>query len=177
MRPIDEIIIHCSATQPQWMAGQSAIAKVVEIDRWHRANGWSGIGYHFVIDRDGTLVPGRDLGKVGAHVKGHNTGTIGVCLLGGHGSAETDAFADNFTPEQGAALNKQIAELKRMFPAINKVSGHAEYAAKACPGFNVGDWLGSTPIQLRSNSDPAPGKSPFAGLIAAILAFLKGLAK
>ena len=143
MRPLGEIIIHCTATRPEWWAGKSLGQKVAEIRRWHvEQNKWRDIGYHFMIDRDGKVAPGRPVEKEGAHVMGHNTGTIGIALFGGHGSAETDAFAKNFTPEQDVALRKLIADLRRQYPIISKISGHNEYAAKACPGFNVPDWYG-----------------------------------
>jgi hypothetical protein len=141
MRPINEIIIHCTATRPDWWEGETVDQKVAEIRRWHMDDrGWKDIGYHFLIDRDGKVVHGRALDKVGAHVVGHNTGTIGIALFGGHGSAETDKFADNFTAAQEKALRDLIAELRSDFPTIKKVSGHNEYAAKACPGFNVPKW-------------------------------------
>ncbi len=142
MRPINEIILHCSATRPEWMAGRPVAEKVAEIRRWHvRDRGWSDIGYHFVIDRDGAVARGRPVERVGAHTVGKNAMTIGVCLIGGHGSDADDAFADNFTPEQDKAARLIIAQLRKQFPAINRVTGHNNYAAKACPGFRVASWL------------------------------------
>ncbi len=157
MRKLTEIVIHCSATQPKWMAGQPVTAAVAEIDRWHRAKGWSGgVGYHYVIDRKGWLGIGRPLGKRGAHVAGHNTGTIGICLLGGYGSNENDKFADHYTPEQDDSLRAFLADLMDEHPTINKISGHNEYAAKACPGFQVFDWQnGRTLYNATRNSEIA----------------------
>ncbi|ETX26497.1 N-acetylmuramoyl-L-alanine amidase [Roseivivax isoporae] len=153
MRKIDEIVVHCTATQPDFMSGASTAARRAEVKRWHvQLNKWSDIGYHYLIDRDGTLAEGRPLERTGAHVAGHNTGTIGIALFGGHGSAETDAFADHFTPEQDAALRKLIADLEARFGDL-KISGHNEYAAKACPGFEVARWLGQGPA-----AKPAPGQ-------------------
>lgn len=144
MRPLSEIIVHCSATRPNWMDGKSAAAKVREIKLWHtRDNGWSDIGYHFVIDRDGTVTQGRPLERVGSHTRGRNTGTIGVCLLGGFGAAATDAFAEHFTPSQDRALRALIADLQRKYGKL-AVSGHNQWAAKACPGFNAPAWLAKT---------------------------------
>jgi N-acetylmuramoyl-L-alanine amidase len=141
MRPINEIIVHCTATRPDWWAGKRTSEKVAEIKRWHvQDRGWSDIGYHYLIDRDGTVANGRPIEKVGAHVAGHNTGTIGISLFGGHGSAETDQFADHYTPAQEAALRKLIADLRKRFGVL-KITGHNQYAAKACPGFNVPDWF------------------------------------
>lgn len=141
MRPISEIIVHCSATQPNWMHTATTSAKVAEIRRWHMQDrGWSDIGYHLLIDRDGTILPGRPMEKVGAHTQGRNTGTIGVCLIGGHGSAATDKFSDHFTQAQEQALRATVADLRRRFGKL-AVSGHNQWAAKACPGFNVPSFI------------------------------------
>lgn len=139
-RLVDEIVVHCAATRPTYMAGASIEEKRAEIDRWHRERGWSGIGYHWLIDRDGAVIAGRPETQVGAHVQGHNIGTIGICLWGGHGAASTDRFLDHFTPDQDRALRRLIIEISQRTP-IRRVSGHNEYAAKACPGFNVSTWL------------------------------------
>jgi hypothetical protein len=151
MRPINEIIVHCTATRPEWMADKPTAAKVAEIDAWHRQRGWSQVGYHYLIDRDGTVAAGRPVEKVGAHVKGHNKGTIGVSLIGGHGSAETDDFADHYTPEQDAALRKLLASLKAAH-GITKISAHHDYAAKACPGFDLKRWLGEPAKPVRTSA-------------------------
>jgi N-acetylmuramoyl-L-alanine amidase len=143
VRPLNEIIVHCTATRPDWWETRTTAQKVAEVKRWHvQDRGWSDIGYHFLIDRDGKVVAGRPLQDVGAHTQGHNTGTIGISLFGGHGSAATDAFAENYTPEQDKALRDLIAHLRTNYPSITKVSGHNQYAAKACPGFNVPTWYG-----------------------------------
>lgn len=139
-RLVDEIVVHCSATRPEWMEGASLAEKRAEIKRWHLAKNWLDIGYHWLIDRDGKVISGRAETTVGAHVEGHNEGKIGVCLIGGHGSAETDPFPRNFTSAQDAALRQLILGIS-MRTRIRRVSGHNEYAAKACPGFNVPAWL------------------------------------
>lgn len=77
MRKINQIIVHCSAT-PE---GKNFNAN--DIDRWHKERGFDCIGYHYVIDLDGTIEKGRPIEKVGAHVKGHNSNSIGVCYIGG----------------------------------------------------------------------------------------------
>lgn len=163
MRPINEIIVHCTATRSDWRAGSKTSAKVSEVRRWHKDRGWRDIGYHYLIDRDGTIAKGRPVEQTGAHVKGRNTGSIGVALFGGHGSAETDAFADNFTPEQAEALRDLLDDLRGRFGDVS-VTGHNQYAAKACPGFNVPKWLAD---QNTVKSDAPSG----AGLFAAIAAF------
>lgn len=141
MRHIDEIIIHCTATRPDWWTGTSAEVKTNEVRNWHTSKGWSDIGYHYLIDRDGTVVTGRPLDRTGAHVKGHNTGTVGISLFGGFGGSAGDSFADNFTEDQERALLDLIAKLKADHPSITKISGHNQYAAKACPCFSVPAWL------------------------------------
>lgn len=139
MRKITEIIIHCSATAPGWMAGLSVEEQAAEIDRWHKAQGWSGIGYHYVVGRDGTVATGRDIERDGAHVAGRNAGTIGICLIGGRGSSATDQPEQHYTPEQLAALRDLVDSLRTRFGNV-PVTGHNQYSAKACPGFNVKRW-------------------------------------
>jgi N-acetylmuramoyl-L-alanine amidase len=142
MRKINEIIVHCSATRPEWFAGKTLAAKVKEIKRWHvEDNGWNDIGYHFIVDQYGNIAKGRDVSIAGAHVPQRNANSIGICLIGGHGSSPTDKFDKNFTPEQDAALRELIDDLQSLHDGIEKVSGHNDYANRACPGFKVGEWL------------------------------------
>lgn len=142
MRTLTEIIVHAAVTPPNWRAGQSTAERVAEVRRWHvEDNGWSDIGYHYMIDRDGTVAIGRPLERPGAHVRGHNRTTVGICLFGGYQGTASDEFSDNFTPEQDIALRDLIERLETEYPSITKVSGHNEYAAKACPCFNVKRWL------------------------------------
>jgi len=149
MRPINEIIVHCSATRPEWMRDAKTPAKVAEIRRWHvQDRGFSDIGYHFLIDRDGTVAKGRAVERVGSHVKGHNTGTIGVCLVGGFGSAATDKFEEHYSWQQHKALGVLLVDLRKQFPAIVKVAGHNQYAQKACPGFNVPSWYAAARAEV-----------------------------
>lgn len=130
MRPVNEIIIHCSAT-PE---GKDFTVK--DIDRWHRERGWDGVGYHFVVLWDGTVQTGRPIEKTGAHTKGHNAETIGICYIGGL-AADGKTAKDTRTPEQKAALMELCKHLLSIYPSISKISGHNEYAAKACPSFDV----------------------------------------
>jgi len=183
MRQINEIIVHCSATREAWMDNRPTSEKVAEIRRWHvDGNGWRDIGYHYIIDRDGTVAEGRPLETVGAHCKGHNTGTIGVCLIGGHGSNENDLPDDNFTPEQMDILRVHIGAMKVRFPTITKVSGHNQYAAKACPGFNVPAWYGSkvkrtSPAQSTTIQATAATAVAGAGGVATAVGKLEGSAQ
>ena len=139
--PVHEVVVHCSATRPDWMADAGLPAQFAEIRRWHMQDrGWRNIGYHWVIGRDGKVLAGRPETEIGAHVVDHNRGTIGICLIGGHGSTERDRFAQHFTPAQDITL-RQLLQGIGMRAQIRRISGHNEYAAKACPGFTVSKWL------------------------------------
>ncbi|MBE6311326.1 MAG: N-acetylmuramoyl-L-alanine amidase [Bacteroidales bacterium] len=129
MRKIDTIIIHCSAT-PE---GRNYTVK--QIDTWHRNRGFNGIGYHFVIYLDGSVHVGRALAKAGAHCKGYNAHSIGVCYIGGV-TSDGKTPKDTRTSQQKASLVKLITELRQQFPNAS-VHGHREFANKACPCFNA----------------------------------------
>jgi hypothetical protein len=138
---VDEIVIHCAATAHDWMRGQPLAAKRKEIDRWHREErGWRAIGYHHLIDRDGATLLGRAETEIGAGVEGHNRGVIHICLVGGAGSAATDTFERNFTVAQDRGLRGLIDAIRGR-TAINRITGHNDHAAKACPGFVVRTWI------------------------------------
>ncbi len=128
MRKINKIIIHCTATP----AGRSVT--VNDIDRWHRQRGFRCIGYHYVIYLDGSIVHGRNESVAGAHCKGFNTHSIGVCYVGGLDSEGKPC--DTRTPAQRKALVELVDKLKCRFPEAT-VHGHREFAAKACPCFDV----------------------------------------
>lgn len=131
MRKIDKIIIHCSATP------EGKDYTIEQIRDWHvRGNGWSDIGYHFVIDRYGKVHKGRSIEKAGAHTTGHNANSIGICLIGGMDAANKKP-KDTRTAEQRASLILLIKELKREYGSHVTVHGHNEFANKACPSFIV----------------------------------------
>ncbi len=128
MRNISEIIIHCSATP------EGRNISVADIDRWHRQRGFKSIGYHYVIYLDGTVVKGRPESKIGAHCTNHNAHSIGICYVGG-----CDAMMhpkDTRTTAQRIALQKLVEDLRQRYPEAS-VHGHREFAAKACPSFDV----------------------------------------
>lgn len=129
MRRITKVIIHCSAT-PE---GRNVSA--ADIRRWHvKGNGWSDIGYHYVILLDGTIERGRLESVPGAHCSGHNHDSIGICYVGGM-SADGSKPKDTRTPAQHAALDHLLDDLKTRYPGI-KVYKHNELTpAKACPSF------------------------------------------
>lgn len=130
MRKITEIIVHCAATP------EGKNFTVAQIRDWHvNGNGWIDIGYHFVIYLDGSVHKGRPIEEVGAHCRGHNANSIGICYIGGC-TADGKHPKDTRTPEQKAALVRLVTELRSRFPNAS-VHGHSEFANKACPAFNV----------------------------------------
>lgn len=154
---VDEIVVHCAAVDPDFMSGAGVEAQRDEIRRWHMANGWRNIGYHFVIGRDGALAEGRPLSEIGAHVRGHNQGTIGICLIGGRTSAADDDFSEHYTEAQELALMRLIIDFE--LAGVTKVTGHNEYAAKACPGLLVNAWLPSARKRYLGTITPKPVKA------------------
>ncbi len=130
MRKIDKLIIHCSATRE---CDDSVNASV--IDRWHKARGWKGCGYHFIVLIDGTIETGRMIDEVGAHVKGMNKSSIGICYIGG---LERDGKTpkDTRTPQQKESLLLLIKTLNKIYPEA-MLHGHNEFSNKACPSFDV----------------------------------------
>ena len=130
MRTITLIVIHCSAVRP----GQRSSAK--DINDWHHDRGFqNGIGYHYVVRRDGSIEPGRPLEMIGAHVVGHNRHSIGICYEGGLNSFGKDA--DTRTPEQKVTLRKLLEELHRKFPKA-LIVGHRDLnPGKKCPCYDV----------------------------------------
>lgn len=139
--PVHEAIIHTSATPERWFNGKTNENIFNEIKRWHvEDNGWRDIGYHRVIMRDGEIWTGRSLYEVGAHVAGHNSGTVGICLIGA--GTPVGKASDHYTTKQRTALKQYLRELANLTD-LQKVTGHNDYAAKDCPGFKVNktDWL------------------------------------
>lgn len=128
-RKITEIIVHCSAT------AEGRDFTIADITRWHKQRGFSTIGYHYVVYRDGSVHNGRDIDVSGAHCTGHNANSIGVCYIGG-------CAADNLTPKdtrtsaQKESLLKLLKKLRTLYPKA-KIHGHRDFANKACPSFDA----------------------------------------
>lgn len=129
MRTITLIIIHCSAVRP------SQTSSAQQIDFWHRKRGWSGIGYHYVVRRDGTVERGRPEAKVGAHCLNHNRHSIGVCYEGGLDAQGRPA--DTRTEAQKRGLLTLVRELKGRYQRAIVVSHHTFDPRKACPCFHA----------------------------------------
>ncbi|MCQ9121224.1 N-acetylmuramoyl-L-alanine amidase [Rodentibacter pneumotropicus] len=164
--PIHKIVIHCSATQngkPLRTATQTAAQR---IDEWHKQRGFKRnpaltkqfnphlkhIGYHFIIDVDGTVETGRHKGETGAHVKGHNLNSLGICLVGG--ITKDKRNHGQYTTEQWLALHKLLRTLEAKYPSA-RICGHRDLSPdrngdgtitpnewiKDCPCFDVWSWL------------------------------------
>lgn len=130
MRKIDKIILHCAATP------EGKDFTVGNIRNWHLQRGFTDIGYHFVIYRDGSVHRGRPVEYAGAHTTGQNQNSIGICYIGG--CAADGKPKDTRTPEQRFALFKLVHELMQKYNiSISKVFGHREFANKACPSFDM----------------------------------------
>lgn len=128
-RNITEIIVHCSATP------EGRDYTVDTIKGWHLQRGFSDIGYHYVIYRDGSVHVGRSESIAGAHCTGHNTISIGICYIGGMDS-DNKYPKDTRTRQQKDALLRFLKELKRKYPKA-KIYSHKDFAAKACPSFDA----------------------------------------
>jgi N-acetylmuramoyl-L-alanine amidase len=128
MRQIREIVVHCTDSPDDLDIG------LAEVNEWHRQRGWlspSGIscGYHFIIRRDGRIEVGRPLSEIGAHAKGHNRASIGICWVGRR----------EITPKQKSALKALVVRLKGLFSVdLEKVLGHYEVdGGKTCPNLDM----------------------------------------
>lgn len=144
MRKIDLIQIHCSATRYD----MDVTADMV--DKWHKARGWSGIGYNFFIRLDGTVENGRPVEKAPAGVFGHNATAIAICYAGGlDGQGKP---ADTRTPMQKAAMAQLVkAQAIKYKVPVTRILGHRDLSPdtnkngkvdawewlKACPSFDV----------------------------------------
>lgn len=149
--PVHEVVLHTSATPGGWDEGKTDRQVLDAFWHWHvTERGWRKIGYHRIVRTNGVILWDTDylrsIFEIGAHVKEANRGTIGVCLIPAvtvpNVLVKGARFADYYTPAQRAAVRNYIADL-RTLTDIRRVTGHNDYAAKACPGFKVTseDWL------------------------------------
>jgi len=120
------LVVHCSDTD-----NKNKI-NAMDIHKMHLSFGWNGIGYHKVILRCGTIENGRPEYWAGAHVKGKNNISLGVCLIG----------KNKFTNKQFISLEKILKNWKSLYPKA-EILGHCDTGktVKTCPNFNVRDWL------------------------------------
>lgn len=145
-RSIHFIVVHCAATRP------SMDVRASDIDRWHKARGWGGIGYHYLIVRSGLMELGRPESEIGAHAYGYNRHSIGICMAGGI-AEDGKAAENNFRPQQFNALITLLRELRVRYPGA-RICGHRDLSpdkdgdgivekwewVKECPSFDVSVW-------------------------------------
>lgn len=144
MRNINRVILHCSATAEVMTLMPTRCA-------WHLSRGWSDIGYHYVIRLDGTIESGRPINKIGAHARGQNKDSVGICYVGG---LDASGHPKNtMTPEQRISVNRICRALCQVLNKPLALNGHREYSAKACPSFEVSEvfsslqeWMGCPDI-------------------------------
>lgn len=121
-RPVSRVFIHCSASDNPKHDDVSVMRQ------WHLQRGWSDVGYHLFIKKDGTVQGGRHLEKVPSAQAGHNAGTIAICL---HGLDK-----DKFTEAQFTSLRKLCKEINAVYKKTLTFHGHCEVSAKSCPVFD-----------------------------------------
>ena len=128
------IILHCSATRE----GQDIKAKTIK--QWHKDRGFDDIGYHYVIDLDGTIEKGRDEALVGAHCKGHNATSIGICYVGG--CDKNMKPKDTRTPEQRRSMISLVRKLVNKYKIpVTQIWAHHDFDKhKACPSFDISEF-------------------------------------
>lgn len=142
-RKITEIIVHCSATP------EGKDYTVDDIRRWHKQRGYSDVGYHYIVYRNGILAQGRDVNIIGAHASGHNAHSIGICYIGGM-SADNTRPEDTRTLRQKGRLLSLLVDLRKLYPNA-RIIGHRDLSEdkngngiiepfewmKACPSFDA----------------------------------------
>ena len=123
---VEFLIVHCSDTE------NNLSLQAIDIHKMHLNFGWNGIGYHKIILRSGKIENGRPEYWVGAHVKGINNISLGVCLIG----------RDKFTKRQFSSLEKILKKWKKLYP-LAEILGHRDSinTDKTCPNFDVREWL------------------------------------
>ena len=169
--PIHKIVVHCSATRNGKSLKQPGKTAAQVIDGWHKQRGFKrqlaaqrafnphlySIGYHFVIDVDGSVETGRQVGEIGAHVKGHNQNSVGICLVGGITASGKNH--GEYTEAQWRALHRLLRELEAKYPSA-RICGHRDLSPdlngdgtitpnewiKDCPCFDVWSWLDSEEV-------------------------------
>ena len=116
----DYIVLHHAA---------ASIASAADVDRWHKQNGWAGIGYHFYVRKNGIIYRGRPIGALGAHVSGKNDVSIGIC-------AEGDYSFEQMPTAQKRAIAGLLDYLKNNCYPRAEIVGHREIGSSDCPGKN-----------------------------------------
>lgn len=136
--PVEEVVLHCAAIKTGQFSHMTPFQMFAEVNRWHHQRGFkNGFGYHGLITPGGVWHRGRPFEMIGAHVIGHNVGTLGFLLIESREIDRMGEFADWFTPQQAETLAWLLSDL--FGKGVKRVSGHNDYAPKLCPGFKVAD--------------------------------------
>tara|TARA_Y100000592_G_scaffold4422_1_gene6385 strand:- start:3115 stop:3516 length:402 start_codon:yes stop_codon:yes gene_type:complete len=122
MREIAALVIHHAA----------ALTTLDEIDKWHRARGWRGVGYHYVVEPDGRLRLGRREDEAGAHARGRNHDTIGICV-----AVDARDGIPSAAWDQLVSLTRDL--MRRHGLTVDEVIPHFAVGATECPGFPIED--------------------------------------
>ena len=125
-RKLEHVVVHHSASPLR--------TTLREIDKWHRARGFDGVGYNYVIEEDGRIQYGRTLFKPGAHTLGHNRDSVGICVVGNNLDPE-----QSWTEAQEESLKELVRALRMIFPGLS-VAGHRDMMPEGyteCPGIDV----------------------------------------
>lgn len=151
MKPVSLLVVHCSATPAARDIG------IAQLRAMHLARGFRDVGYHYAIRRDGRVEKGRPDNVMGAHVEGHNDGSLGICMIGGV-KADGKTAETNFTAAQYASLETLLRDLKGRYPNA-RICGHRDLSPdkdgdgvverhewlKECPTFDVAAWWRALP--------------------------------
>lgn len=144
------IVLHCAATPPHMDVD------IKDIDKWHKERGFLSVGYHYFIKRDGTRQTGRPINEMGAHVSGYNHKSVGICMAGGVGG-DGKTPENNFTEAQWATLQITLRELREAYPLAQIVGHYQLDAGKACPSFNVPQYLTAQSTSVINKNKPSEG--------------------
>lgn len=133
------IILHHSGTK---------VDTPQKIHKAHKRRGFSGIGYHYVVDKEGNVFVGRPIDKIGAHCKHNNKYSVGICLIG-------DFRYEQPTEEQMTSLRLLIFDVLKRYTSIKRILNHRDLMPTICPGVDLAGMLG---IQLRDNGSDRDGQ-------------------
>lgn len=174
-RKVHTVFLHCSASSAK------AHDDVSVMRNWHLARGWKDVGYHYFIKRNGTIQSGRSIEKTPAAQKGHNSGSIAICMHGAGGNPPKN----DFTQAQFRALKDFCLTINRAYKGQIRFRGHCEVAAKACPVYDYhkalmldadGYMIGTPHLPTKKNEPPiqVAQHSIWKLIISAIINFFKG---
>lgn len=136
---------------------EASSCTVQDVHRWHKNNGWAGIGYHFFVRKDGSIYRGRPEGTVGAHASGSNSDSIGICFEGTY-------MSETMPAAQKAAGKELVAYLKNKY-GISKVQAHRDVCATSCPGTNFpfSDIVGASGSVTVTTTPSKPAQAGVSG--------------